>query len=149
MQCINRLKTEFLPPCSPKGKGVLRHPSALQLDEIERGFPLARPTKNEHEKRTASLPAIRVTQAERVLIEDKAATAGVSLSDFMRVLALTEQVKPRQTKLEASLLVELNRIGVNLNQIAHARNSGRDDPAILQYAIDELVMLMRKIDTSL
>ena len=110
---------------------------------------MARPTKNEHEKRSASLPTIRVTQAERVLIEDKAATAGLSLSDFMRVLALTEQVKPRKTKLEASLLVELNRIGVNLNQIAHARNSGRDDPAILQLATDELVTLMHKIDAVL
>lgn len=110
---------------------------------------MARPRKKEHEKRTAELPTIRVTPSERVLVEDKAAAAGVSLTDFVRVLALSEKVKPRQTKLEASFLVELNRIGVNLNQIAHARNAGRDDPAILQYAIDELVSLMKKVDAAL
>lgn len=110
---------------------------------------MARPKKNNDEKRIASLPTIRVTTAERVLIQDEAATAGLSLTDFVRYSALTQSVKPRTTKLEASLLVELNRIGVNLNQIAHAHNSGRHDPNILQYAIDELVAVMKKLDTKL
>ena len=44
------------------------------------------------------------------------------------------------------MLTELNRIGVNLNQIAHAANIGRNDEAILRYAIDELVALMTKVN---
>ncbi len=109
---------------------------------------MARPSKNEHEKRSERL-FTRVTPAEHVLIADKAAAAGLSLSEFIRVLALTEKVTPRKTKLEASFLVELNRIGVNLNQIAHANNAGRHDPHILQYAIDQLVATMAKLDQSL
>lgn len=110
---------------------------------------MARPKKNNDEKRIASLPTVRVTTAERVLIEHEAATAGLSLTDFVRYSALTQSVKPRKTKLEASYLVELNRIGVNINQIAHAHNTGRVDANILQYAIDELVALMAKIDKAL
>ena len=110
---------------------------------------MARPKKKEHEKRTASLPRVSVTQAERVLIEDKAATADISLTEFMRVLALTEEVKPRKTKLEGSFLVELNRIGNNVNQLAHAANIGRTDPALIQTSLSELRELMAKIDAAL
>ena len=110
---------------------------------------MARPTKNEHEKRSASLPTIRVTPAERVLIEDKAAAAGFTITDFVRVLSLHEEVKPRKTKLEASLLVELNRVGVNINQLAHAANVGRIRPALLQTSLDELRQLMAKIDAAI
>ena len=110
---------------------------------------MARPTKNEHEKRSTTLPTIRVTPAERVLIEDKAATAGFTITDFVRTMALFEKVSPRKTKLEATLLVELNRIGVNVNQIAHAANVGRTDPALLQTSLDELRQLMAKIDAAI
>ena len=110
---------------------------------------MARPKKQEHEKRTASLPTVRVTSAERILIEDKAATAQISITDFVRVLALTEEVKPRKTKLEGSFLVELNRIGNNVNQLAHAANIGRTDPALIQTSLSELRELMAKIDAAL
>lgn len=125
---------------------------------------MARPTKNEHEKRAASLPTVRVTTAERVLIEDKAAAAGLSLTDFVRVLTLHEEVKTRQTKLEASLLVELNKLGVelsrqgnNLNQLAHGLNVDRQPkPLVLQAALDDhqatmskLMSLMEKLDAAL
>ena len=110
---------------------------------------MARPKKNEHEKRTMRLPACRVTPAERILIEDKATLAEMRISDFMRVLALTEEVKPRKTKLEGSFLVELNRIGNNVNQLAHAANIGRNDPALIQTSLSELRELMAKIDAAL
>ena len=123
---------------------------------------MARPRKKSHEKRSAELPTIRVLPSERVLIEDKAASAGMSLTNFVRDCVLYTEVQSRDEKpevfltdatpkipLEASVMVELNRIGVNLNQIARARNSGRDDPNILQYALDELVVLMRKLDAAL
>ena len=110
---------------------------------------MARPTKNEHEKRIATLPTIRVTTAERVLIEDKAVTAGLTITDFVRVLALHEEVKPRKTKLEASFLVELNRVGNNVNQLAHAANVGRTDTALIQTTLAELRGLMAKIDAAI
>ena len=109
---------------------------------------MARPKKSEEEKKAMRLPHVRVKSSERAHVDAQAANAGMTTSEYIYTLAMTTEVKPRPTKLNASFLVELNRIGVNLNQIAHARNSGRDDPAILQYAIDELVLLMQKIGRS-
>ena len=111
-----------------------------------KGFIMARPTKQEHEKRTARLPAARVTLAELAYVQEQAANAELSLTDYIRTLALHEEVKPARTPVEDSLLVELNRIGVNINQVAHAANVGRFDQAIFQYALDELVLLMKKIN---
>lgn len=107
---------------------------------------MARPTKQEHEKRTARLPAARVTLAELAYVQEQASNANLSLTDYIRTLALHEEVKPHRTPLEDSLLVELNRIGVNINQVAHAANVGRFDQAIFQYALDELMLLMKKIN---
>jgi len=107
---------------------------------------MARPELQEHERRTARLPAPRVTGAELAYVQDMADTAGFALSDYIRTLALAEEVKPRKSRLDANMLAELNRIGVNINQIAHAANIGRNDEAILRYAIDELVALMVKVD---
>ena len=110
---------------------------------------MARPLKQAHEKRSARLPPVRVTAAELAHVQKQADHAGLSVTDYLRTLALGQQVKPRKTKLEASLLVELNRIGVNLNQIAHAANIGRTEQSIMTYAIDHLVMLMKRIDEGL
>ena len=110
---------------------------------------MARPKKTEAEKRTMRLPAPRVTSSEYSHVEKLADAVPLNLTDFMRELALSGKVKPRKSKLENSLLVELNRIGVNLNQIAHAQNIGRDNPASLQHALNELMALMTKIDAKL
>lgn len=109
---------------------------------------MSRPILSEHEKRS-EIVRTRLTFSERAYVEQQASNAGLSMAEYIRVLALTEEVKPRKTKLDASFLVELNRIGVNLNQIAHATNIGRDDKNILHYAIDELVAMMAKLNKGL
>lgn len=107
---------------------------------------MARPKKQEHEKRSASLPPVRVTEAELSIIEQKARDAGRSVTDYLRSCALDAKViAPRSSKLEASFLLELNRIGVNLNQIALAFNTGRSDVAMLDDTIRELMTLMDKV----
>lgn len=106
---------------------------------------MARPTKNEHEKKTVRLPYVRVTAAERIHVDEQAAKAGMSSTEYVYSLVTTRTVTPRKTKLEASYLTELNRVGVNLNQIARTHNAGREIPASLQYVIDELQTLMLKI----
>lgn len=106
---------------------------------------MARPIKADHEKRNQILRT-RVTLAERNYIEEQASHAGMNMADYIRTLALHEEVKPPKSKIDDLLLVELNRIGVNINQVAHAANIGRFDQAIFQYALDELVLLMKKIN---
>ena len=106
---------------------------------------MVRPVKSEHEKRDQILRT-RLTLSERGYVEEQAANAGMNMAEYLRVLVLSEEVKPRKSRSDANVLTELNRIGVNLNQIAHAANIGRNDEAILRYAIDELVALMSKVN---
>lgn len=96
---------------------------------------MARPLKSEEEKRSTRLPKPRVTVAERVAIENYAAEAGLTVSEFMRRRALSRPVVTNQVaKVDAQLLSELNRIGValrsgvgnNLNQLVRDWNSGRN-----------------------
>ena len=110
---------------------------------------MARPRKQEHEKRTVSLPPIRVTEAERIHVQEKAEAVNMTVSDFLRSLGLSKEVTPRATRLEMSLLVELNRIGVNINQIAKAANLGRDQASVIEASLTELRALMAKVDQSL
>lgn len=87
---------------------------------------MARPKKAPDEKRTEQLAPLRVTASERAFIEAQAAVAGLSPSDFVRRRALGRKVEAAaHTQADAALLLELNRIGVNLNQIARAMNSER------------------------
>lgn len=107
-----------------------------------------RPSKSEKEALTSRI-AFRVTVDERQQIEAAAAAAGLSVSDYARALITTAR-PPRQRRgqIEAAALSELNRAGVNLNQIARALNRGGSLPpdlgetlAQVQAAVDKLVEL--------
>ena len=110
---------------------------------------MTRPILDAHEKRTENLPPIRVRLSELLYIQEQSKIAGLSVTDYIRTLALTEEVKPRKSKIEGSLLVELNRIGVNLNQITKHVNAGRTDPNILNHAMNDLIQIMDKLDRAL
>lgn len=89
---------------------------------------MGRPAKSPHELRDAWLPPMRVTLAERVAAEQQAQLAGLPLSDYGRRRILGHRIQPKRTSYQSAVLVELNRIGVNLNQIARAANAGRGLP---------------------
>jgi phosphate uptake regulator len=109
-----------------------------------------RPKKQPHELRAARLPAVRLTDAERIDLEAKAARAGVPLSEWIRH-ELLQAPLPRQSASRpvgdtASLITELNRIGVNVNQIARQINRGRDhDPHHLDAVMHELHTALQRI----
>lgn len=109
--------------------------------------PIGRPKSAPGEGRE-TVVSIRLTTFERAGVEVKAAQSGLSLSDFCRRAILGHRVtasnKPQQVNAEA--LVELNRIGVNLNQIARAGNRGEPLPrffgqtlSVVEAAIERLV----------
>ncbi len=82
-----------------------------------------RPKKNI--KRSEQL-AVMCTLVERTVIERKAKNADVSISEFLRTLALKGQVDRQQKVLPKEVLQftgTLNHIAANLNQIAKKRNS--------------------------
>jgi hypothetical protein len=74
---------------------------------------------------------LRLTRAERTLVEQRAAAAGLTLSAWAARMLSGGRVSVEVTTCEAlhpSLVAELKRIGNNVNQIAASLNAGRFVP---------------------
>ena len=86
---------------------------------------MARPEKSAQDKRAAQLK-VRLTDAEIAQLRAAATTAGLSVSDYARLRMLSGGVPVRMSvRRDPALVSELNRIGVNINQLARAHNRGR------------------------
>lgn len=101
-----------------------------------------RPKKPEEERRSLT-HGLRLSPQEKEELEARADRAGLSLSEYLRRRALGKKIK---TQIEGKALKELNRIGVNLNQIARAANRGNLVDQQAREAIKELRALMDQID---
>jgi hypothetical protein len=70
-------------------------------------------------------------EAEFVIIDDKARTAGMSLSSYLRACAIgspgprAQRAPTVDAEALAHATAALNKVGSNLNQIARALNAGR------------------------
>ena len=74
---------------------------------------------------------MRVTEAEEAELRERAQAARLSMGAYLRRRALGQRVRI------AAELRELNRIGVNLNQMARALNSvAVSSPAETQEAVE-------------
>ena len=102
---------------------------------IRRG---GRPKKAAADVRALRLPNVRLTVPERLKIDADAAAAGKLPGPYVRALVLGHNVQPAKSAADDALLLELNRIGINLNQIARALNSDRPERADLAATIEEL-----------
>lgn len=99
-----------------------------------------RPKKAPDELASERLSGIRCTAAERHFVELQAERAGLTVAEFCRRAALGQRILAARAKAnpDARLAAELNRIGVNLNQIAHAANVGRTLSGKLDEALARL-----------
>ena len=104
-----------------------------------------RPRKTEDERRDARLPASRVTAAELAHVEEQARAAGLDVSEYVRRRALGGRIAARRAATDDRALDELNRIGVNLNQLAHAANMGRTLEGKLSETLDQLQRQLEKV----
>src|SRR5882672_393482 len=83
-------------------------------------------------RQRASGVLVPLLPTERAAVEEKATTAGLSLAAFGRASMLGDagpRARKRSTvngELLARANADLNRVGNNLNQIAHAMNRGDD-----------------------
>ena len=107
---------------------------------------MGRPRKAPEERR-GNGPNPRFTLAEKVEIEDNAALLGVSQSDFIRrrVLGYRLPATLAVQRHQAAQAVALLRLGVNLNQIAHHMNAGRDAPDYLRTLADRINAMLNQI----
>lgn len=106
---------------------------------------MARPKKAPDELRSARFPAPRVTEAEFAFIEGNAAKAGLTLADYVRRRLLGHHIPAARQAADDALLIELNRVGVNLNQIARALNSDREPPHDLADVLADLKTALAKV----
>ena len=84
---------------------------------------MARPRLDDEERRARTV-GVRVTAAEAAELRERAQAARLSMGAYLRRRALGERVRmAAELRLGAAELRELNRIGVNLNQMARALNS--------------------------
>lgn len=88
---------------------------------------MARPRKQEHERRTASVRA-DLTEAEKTYVQEQAAKAGLSEAEYTRrrVLGFAVASPAAARRADPAVVTELNRIGVNVNQLARAVHTDRD-----------------------
>ena len=82
---------------------------------------------------------IRLTESEKALIEKKAKRANMNLTEY--IIAVSNKSKINVAEDTKPLLVELKRIGNNINQIAMKINSG----AVSSYNFTEVINMQRKI----
>ena len=85
---------------------------------------MARPRLGEEARRGRTV-GVRVTEAEAEELQERAQAARLSMGAYLRRRGLGQRVRiVAERRMGAAELRELNRIGVNLNQMARAMNAG-------------------------
>lgn len=106
---------------------------------------MARSRKQTDKQRQHRLPSIRVTAEELADITSRFNQAGLTASEYLRRAALSARLTlPKTARADPALIAELNRIGVNLNQIARAVNSTGRLPPTLPDLCDQLQQIVMK-----
>ena len=107
---------------------------------------MARPRLGEEERRRRTI-GVRVTEVEAEELQERAQAARLSMGAYLRRRALGQRVRiAAERRLGAAELRELNRIGVNLNQMARAMNSGAvSSPAETQAAVERVGELVARL----
>ena len=106
---------------------------------------MARPRLGEEERRTRTV-GVRVTEAEAEELQERAQGARLSIGAYLRRRGLGQRVRmATDRRLGAAELRELNRIGVNLNQMARAMNSGAASPAGTRETVEQVSELVARL----
>lgn len=96
--------------------------------------------------------AVMCTMEERKIIETKAKSVNVSISEFLRTLALDRQVDRKIRVLPKEVLIfsaTLNHLAANMNQIAKKRNQNDDLGAIERAGLTVLSNEIKKLATDI
>jgi hypothetical protein len=88
---------------------------------------------------------VRFTHEESELLRDQARAAGITRSELIRRRALGQRVQPLARRSDASMINELNRIGVNVNQLTRAVHTDRDFVRYWQMIGAKLEAVLEKV----
>jgi hypothetical protein len=105
---------------------------------------MGRPRVNDSEKRQVQVN-IRLTADENNKVNEFAAACGLSPANWIRAKIFTGKFPVvKMSPLDASVYLELKKIGVNLNQVTHKINAGEFPKEYLARQL-ELAELLKKI----
>ena len=92
--------------------------------------------------------AVMCTLIERKLIEEKAQTANMSKSEYLRTIGLSGKIDMRIKALPKEVLfftATLNHMAANMNQIAHKRNCNDELNAIERAELNVLSQQVKQL----
>jgi hypothetical protein len=119
---------------------------------------MARRRKQDEAERLTAYFGFQVTPAQKAEIEKRAKATGMSPSNFARIVLLSDLKAPapsvRDPETIRALMVEISRVGTNLNQLARRANEaakigGEKELAALMVMETELRSLNAQIAESL
>lgn len=91
---------------------------------------------------------LRVTEKELEMIDQKAAVAELNRSQYIRKMAVEGFIIKRDFTQVEQLVLEINRIGNNINQVARRANElehvDRDDLRYLKKQLDSIYSQIEK-----
>ena len=93
---------------------------------------MARPKKSPAEKFSKQLPPVRCTEGEYATIQARAAQANVTMTEYLRQMALKGKIMVQQSKHDFAVADQLRRIGVNINQQTRIANATGEFPPELR-----------------
>ena len=91
---------------------------------------------------------LRLTKAEKELLERSAHTCGLTKTAYLRRLLLGTKIKARPSQEIKNLRTEIHHIGTNINQIARSVNAGiakAEDARRGLYLLDQVYEQMYQI----
>jgi len=103
---------------------------------------MTRPKKIIAEKNNQVLPPIRCSESERLNIRLNAEKLDMSVSEYVRSMALNGKITIQQSRHDFELVDQLRRIGVNINQQTKKLNGlGKVSPELqnLWLKLDQLL----------
>ena len=106
--------------------------------------------------RKDQLLAVKCSLVERKVIVSRAKSAGLSVSEYLREIAMTGKIERHDKALPKEVLVHLgtiNHVAANMNQIAKKRNGVEElnalERAVLKVLSGEVKDIAAHIKTSL
>ena len=106
---------------------------------------MARPRLNPDQRRTRQIN-VRVTEAEAAALAEQAGRARLTVAAYLRRRGLRRRVRAvTERRLAAADRRELNRIGVNLNQMTRLMHTGRAVHPGLREAVERAAALVETV----
>ncbi len=93
----------------------------------------------------------KLTEETARILEERSKAENMNESEYIRYLLLNQSEHPRNRELELEIMKlrnEINKIGVNVNQIVKNNNScmyKEEDKRQLKKQLDEIVLLLKTV----